>query len=226
MQCSTGSRISLPRAAATSKRSDRTEVVPSASSRVAEVPGLLARVPMPSGSSRPGLPRSSAPCRATQGPSSEGPRDPWRLSRPGRAYQFEGEVLVGAIIAGKVGLPTFSESPCARQADAVAADGRARRKREQRDHLRVDLVRAVAGCSSRRSPRHLSVSRRNPLQRPPAGACKIAACLGDFRGKDTDSVQALAAPARACRGPRRWGVRSPGYHVAAAARYAARAEVT
>jgi hypothetical protein len=42
---------------------------------------------MPSNPSRPGSPRPSVPCRATRGPSSEGPRDPWRwscLRCPGR----------------------------------------------------------------------------------------------------------------------------------------------
>jgi hypothetical protein len=37
---------------------------------------------MPSGPSGPGSPRPSVRCRATHGPSSEGPRDPWRWSRP------------------------------------------------------------------------------------------------------------------------------------------------
>jgi hypothetical protein len=60
----------------------RAEGVPSAFSRVAGAPGLLAGVPMSSSSSRPGLRRPSVPCRATHGPSSEEPRDPWRWSRP------------------------------------------------------------------------------------------------------------------------------------------------
>ena len=44
--------------------------MPSASSRVAGVPGFLLEFRLPSGPSRPGLPRPSVPCRATHRPSS------------------------------------------------------------------------------------------------------------------------------------------------------------
>jgi hypothetical protein len=47
-----------------------------------ELQNFLAGVPMSSRSSRPWLPRPSAPFGASHGPSSEEPQDPWRWSGP------------------------------------------------------------------------------------------------------------------------------------------------